>query len=134
MSLLGNTKDDAATPSQGRMVKGNDRRLGCWNARRYCFLSLHPGFRIDTSIECQKGDMGFRFRVLWGRRREGPDLPAPALQNVRLIDEDKGKHSRYPLYQEFDTQEEALNAAAIRNQNKNIPLPPPASQATESYF
>jgi len=31
---------------------------------------------------------------------------------------------KYPLYEVFETQEQAMTAAAIRNRGKDIPVPP----------
>ncbi len=78
--------------------------------------------------------MGFRFRVVWGRRRESRDTPAPALPDVDLNNGHESPHAKYPLYEEYHTKEEALAAAAIRNQGKDIPPAPLVFQATESYF
>jgi hypothetical protein len=73
--------------------------------------------------------MGFHGRLAWGRRREGPTLAAPALPEVR--GEDSPGVSQYPFYEVYDTKEQALAAATIRNQGKDIPPPPVVSQSTE---
>jgi hypothetical protein len=67
------------------------------------------------------------FRPAWVRRREGPNLPAPALAEVVS----KGESQRVIRDPFYDTQERALAEAAIRNQGKDIPAPPCAFQSTE---
>jgi hypothetical protein len=73
--------------------------------------------------------MGFRFRLAWGRRRGGPALAAPALPEAS--GGDGPSVGQYPFYEVYDTKEQALAAAAIRNQGKDIPPPPVVSQSTE---
>jgi len=75
--------------------------------------------------------MGIRFRVAWGRRREGPTLPAPALPHITSTDTKERNTVSYPFYEIYDSEEQALAAAAIRDQGKDIPPPLPASQSTE---
>jgi hypothetical protein len=84
---------------------------------------------LTQNEECEKDTMGFRFRLAWGRRREGPTLAAPALPEIRS--EDGTVVGQYPFYEVYDTKEKALAAAAIRNQGKDIPPPPVVSQSTE---
>lgn len=84
--------------------------------------------------ECKKDDLGFRFRVVWGRRREGPEMSAPALPSVVSSSGDEFLRPKYPLYEEYDSEEQARAAATIRNRGKDIPAPPLVSEATETYF
>ena len=67
--------------------------------------------------------------VAWGRKRAGPELPAPALH---ILPEDATDPSTvpYPAYYVYDTPEHARRQAAIRNSKKNIP-PPPGPPTTE---
>jgi hypothetical protein len=62
-----------------------------------------------------------RMRLAWGRRRQGPNLPAP---EIIPVSKEENLPGRYPLYEVFDTQEQAMAAAAIRNRGKDIPAPP----------
>jgi hypothetical protein len=62
-----------------------------------------------------------RLRLAWGRRRQGPNLPAPEIVTMSKGESQSG---RYPLYEIFETQEQAMAAAAIRNRGKDIPVPP----------
>jgi len=84
---------------------------------------------LTNDKECDNDTMGFRFRLAWGRRREGPTLAAPALHKIGS--EDGPIVNPYPFYEVYDTKEQALAAAAIRNQGKDIPPPPVVSQSTE---
>jgi hypothetical protein len=68
--------------------------------------------------------------MAWGRRRAGLKLPAPVLAEVTSEDESQDI-TRYPFYEVYNTREQALAAAATRNQGKDIPTPPLASQSTE---
>jgi len=76
--------------------------------------------------ECQKGNLLFRFRLAWGRRRAGPGLPAPTL----LLEEGEPA-TKYPLYDVYDTPDQAGAAALIRNRSKDIPPPPSVLESTE---
>ena len=58
--------------------------------------------------------------IAWGRKRKGPQLPAPELVMSPLTD----VSVRYPNYYEYDTTEHAQRQAAIRNKNKTTPPPP----------
>jgi hypothetical protein len=93
--------------------------------KRGCVISEPPRsvsrFMTQPPPECQKDTLGFRTRLAWGRRRQGPNLPAP---EIAPIGEEGHQSSRYPLYEIFDTHEQAATAAAIRNQGKDIPAPP----------
>jgi hypothetical protein len=84
----------------------------------------------DMWAEAHKDTLGFRFRLAWGRRREGPSLPAPPLSLVPNNGESEPT-VKYPLYEVFDTQEQASARAAIRNRGKDIPVPPTASETRE---
>lgn len=75
--------------------------------------------------------MGLRLRLAWGRRREGPDLPAPPLPELVIVNKGGQNTAIYPFYEEFSSPEQAAVAAAIRNQGKDIPAPPLASESTE---
>lgn len=77
--------------------------------------------------ECQHGTMGFRMHLAWGRRRAGPNLPAPMLHTVPIDDEGKVK---YPLFEVYDTPEEAAAAAELRRRGKDIPPPPSPWETT----
>ncbi|KIM26246.1 hypothetical protein M408DRAFT_194255 [Serendipita vermifera MAFF 305830] len=81
-----------------------------------------------TIEETQKDTLGFRFRLAWGRRRAGPDLPAPKLPE---IDYDEGGETiaRYPFYEVYDTPEQAKEATLVRNRGKDIPEPPFLSES-----
>jgi hypothetical protein len=73
--------------------------------------------------------MGVRFRLAWGRRRDGPSLAAPALPEINSEEGQIG--SKYPFYEVYETKEQALAAAARLGQGKDIPPPPDVSQSTE---
>jgi len=75
--------------------------------------------------------MGLRVRIAWGRRRTGPDLPAPLLPEVKLAYEESRPLNKYPLYEIFDTPQQALAAMEIRNRNKDIPEAPLPSSGME---
>jgi hypothetical protein len=59
-------------------------------------------------------------RLAWGRRRHGPNLPAP---EIAPISKEGDQFGGYPLYEIFDTHEQAVAAAAIRNRGKDTPVP-----------
>jgi hypothetical protein len=84
---------------------------------------------LTKGEECDKDTMGLRFRLAWGRRREGPSLAAPALPEIS--GEGGQIRSRYPFYEVYETKEQALAAAATLREGKNIPPPPVVSQSTE---
>jgi hypothetical protein len=60
--------------------------------------------------------------LAWGRKREAPDLPAPALELIPLTVTEASVP--YPNYYEYHTAEHSQRQAAIRNRHKNIPPPP----------
>lgn len=71
--------------------------------------------------------MGFRFGIAWGHRRVGQGLPAPPLPELPPQPENYEQGATpYPLYENYDSREQALEAAAVRNQGKDfLPLPAP---------
>jgi len=75
--------------------------------------------------------MGIRARIAWGRRRAGPELPAPPLPKAKLAYEESQPTSKYPLYEIFDTPQQALAAMETRIQNKDIPDAPLPSSGME---
>ncbi|PVG04207.1 S-adenosyl-L-methionine-dependent methyltransferase [Serendipita vermifera] len=92
---------------------------------------LRAGWSQDTldrwtaklDEECTKGTYGLRFRFAWGRRREGPNSPAPALPKLQLTN----SLNKTPLfiYEVYNTSQEAQEKIALRNRGKDIPPPPP---------
>jgi len=74
-----------------------------------------------SSPECEKDTLLVRVRLAWGRRRQGPNLPAP---EIVPLSKEEDQFGRCPLYEIFDTQEQAMAAAAIRNRGKDMPVPP----------
>lgn len=67
-------------------------------------------------------------RIVWGRRREGSDLPALAL----LLAHNPKQERRLPLYEVYNSREHTLEAVEILNHSKaNIPAPPLASESAE---
>lgn len=72
-----------------------------------------------------------RFRLAWGRRRAAPGQPAPPLPSPPLTPEDAddpeslslSRLKPYPLYFVYDTKEQALAEAALRNRTKDF-IPP----------
>jgi hypothetical protein len=68
-----------------------------------------------------KDQLTWRVRIAWGRRRAAEGEPAPPLSNVE--DEETFSRVRYPYYQVYNTQEEALAQTAIRNRGKDLPTP-----------
>jgi hypothetical protein len=93
-------------------------------------LALLP-FTYRESTECQNDKLGLRFRMAWGRRRAGPNLPAPALPTGNFITEEEKQTTKYPFYHVFDTRAQALQATEIRNRRKNVPAPPRPSYLAE---
>ncbi|KIM23715.1 hypothetical protein M408DRAFT_332205 [Serendipita vermifera MAFF 305830] len=82
--------------------------------------------------ECVNDTLGMRLKIAWGRRREAPSLPAAPLPKVVLEDtRESMTMGNYPLYEEFDTKEQALAAAAIRDGPKDIPAPPLPFESTD---
>ncbi|PVG04205.1 S-adenosyl-L-methionine-dependent methyltransferase [Serendipita vermifera] len=81
--------------------------------------------------EGTKGTYGLRVRIAWGRRRAGPNLPAPPLP-VLPESEPTGSHAKGPLftYEVYNSLQEALEKAALRARGKDIP-PPPLPGATQ---
>jgi hypothetical protein len=73
----------------------------------------------------------FRVRIAWGRRRAGPGLSAPALPEVALVSEESKFTSKYPLYEVYDTPEQALTGIAMRARGKDIPEAPVPSSGLE---
>lgn len=76
--------------------------------------------------ECQNGTIGLRMRLAWGRRRAGPNLPAPDLHEVAVDNKVK-----YPFYEVYNTPGEAAVATETRNRGKDIPAPPYAQGSTQ---
>jgi hypothetical protein len=77
---------------------------------------LLPSTELDGSLE----PLWTRFRLAWGRKREGPGLPAPDLDISPLTE----VSVPYPNYYEYDSTEHSQRQAAIRNRNKDTPPPP----------
>lgn len=79
--------------------------------------------------ECQNGTLGFRLRLAWGRRRAGPNLTAPDLQEITIDEESRVE---YPFYEVYNSLEEAAAAAEGRNRDKkNVPSLPSPQGSTE---
>lgn len=78
--------------------------------------------------ECYHGAMGFYIHFAWGRKRAGPDLPAPAINPVPVDNEGA---VRYPFYEVYNTREELAAAAAIRRQDRIVPDLPLPWNSTE---
>jgi len=87
--------------------------------------------RVGVRKECQKGSLSLRLRIAWGRRRAAQGLPASALPEVGPIGEESKVASKYPLYEVYDTPEQALAGIAIRARGKDIPEPPLPSSGIE---
>jgi hypothetical protein len=94
-------------------------------------FSLLSSVCDSVPTECQKGNIIFRVRIAWGRRRAGPGLPASALPEVTPISEESKVTSKYPLYEVYDTPEQALEGIAIRARGKDIPEAPLPSSGIE---
>jgi len=69
-----------------------------------------------------KDQLAWRLRIAWGRRRAAEGEPVPPLSSPKE-DEEVFSRPRYPYYQVYNTQEEALAQIAVRNRDKNLPAP-----------
>ncbi|PVG04206.1 S-adenosyl-L-methionine-dependent methyltransferase [Serendipita vermifera] len=75
--------------------------------------------------ECKNGTYGLRVRLCWGRRRAGPNSPAPPLPVLSEAHLNSIRSSRPVFtYEVYNSQEEAFEKAALRNRGKDISPPP----------
>jgi len=58
-----------------------------------------------------------RIRIAWGRRRAAEGEPAPVLQAVEQ-DPEALSRPKYPYFRVYDSEEEALAQAALRNRDQ----------------
>lgn len=68
-----------------------------------------------------------RVRLAWGRRRAAPNEPAPSLFSMPPGSEREDESfmvDPYPYYYVYDSKEQALEQAALRNREKQGGLPP----------
>ncbi|KIM23714.1 hypothetical protein M408DRAFT_27671 [Serendipita vermifera MAFF 305830] len=112
--------------------------IGVTEAAQKIFLKVGwPKETVDLWIarmkdECANATSGMRLRIAWGRRRAASGSPAPPLPKVVLEDTSESiAMGGYPFYEEFDTEEQALAAAVIRNRPKDIPAPPLPFESTD---
>jgi hypothetical protein len=68
-----------------------------------------------------------RFIAAWGRRRAGPNMPAPSLPALPLKaveGEAEEMVDPYPYFYIYNTPQEALAESKRREQTLDFPLPP----------
>lgn len=93
-------------------------------------------FGMLTSSSSENTSMRYqaslRVRLAWGRRRSGPNAPAPPLPSpvvsAHATDGEENISSSeipYPFYYIFDSKEVAMEQAALRNRDMaGVELPP----------
>ncbi|KAG9040573.1 hypothetical protein FS842_002982 [Serendipita sp. 407] len=83
--------------------------------------------KADLELESMKDEMSLRIRLAWGRKRSGPDKPAPPLPGLEIIpipppeteDSSTPLGRRYfPYFFVHETQGDSKRHAATRNRDK----------------
>lgn len=74
-----------------------------------------------------KDQVSLRIRIAWGRRRVADNEPAPPLPTLTEppVDGEFGhnSHTSFPYYYVYQTQEESLEKATLRNKDQPEAVP-----------
>ncbi|PVG04486.1 S-adenosyl-L-methionine-dependent methyltransferase [Serendipita vermifera] len=81
--------------------------------------------RSDEELDNMQPPLWMRMRLAWGRRRANIGEPAPPLPALQAAEpRQNATFAPYPHYYVYDTREESVAEATIRNSTKNLPIPP----------